>query len=154
MIDRIISKAASVEGKSLQWDTAKPPQFGCVRCTNKFYSAISIDGSEGRYADVIFEKAGALANIVELEEGKRPVSGDRKINVSIQGGESFIVDDSNLSVSDDGYMVASSVLPVSVGDAIRILSTDEGATEKNVRMVVVVGLLHGNGVVDLLSKAT
>ncbi|KAL7542763.1 hypothetical protein ACHAXR_013095 [Thalassiosira sp. AJA248-18] len=124
--------------------------FGCVRCTNKFYSAISVNGVEGRYADIIFEKVGTFAKIKELKEGKRP-SGDRKIGVAIKGGDSFVVDESNLEVCDDGYMVATGVKPIDVEDCDNILSGKEESRE-SVRMVVVVGLLHGNGVVDLISK--
>jgi len=125
--------------------------FGCVRCTNKFYSAVEVNGVEGRYADVIFDNVGTFARINELREGTRPVSGDRKINVSIQGDDSFILDDSSLSVSSNGYLVAENVKPVVVCDAENVLSPQKGS-EESVTLVVVVGLLHGNGVVDLLSK--
>jgi len=128
----------------------KDPIFGCVRCTNKFYSAISVNGEEGRYADIIFEKEGTIATIQELKEGKRPVSGDRKVNVAIQGGDSFVVDESNLSVTDDGYMVATNESPTNI-----VHDGDDASPSQaeSSRIVVVVGLLHGNGVVDLLSKS-
>lgn len=141
MIDEVTKEKDPLDAK----------MFGCVRCTNKFYCAVSVNGVEGRYADIIFEKVGTLAEIKELKEGKRPVSGDRKVSVSIQGGDSFVVDESNLSVSDDGYMVVTNVLPKVIDDADNVLSS-QGESVENVRMVVVVGLLHGNGVVDLLSK--
>jgi len=127
--------------------------FGCVRCTNKFYSAISVNGEEGRFADVIFEKEGTYATIKELIEGHRPVSGDRRINVKIEGGEAFIVDENNLSVSNDGYMVAKQVEPTVVdSDNVNddTMSTSEKGGESSIRIVVVVGLLHANGIVDLL----
>lgn len=128
-------------------DTA--PQFGCVRCTNKFYSAISMSGAEGRYVDVIFEQKATLARIVDLKEGKRPVSGDRRIVVRIQGGESFDVNSANLSVTKDGYMVASNTNPKQTTESDSV--SDKNGTH-SVRMVVVVGLLHGNGIVELLSE--
>ena len=80
-----------------------------------------------------------------------PVSGIRKIGVAIEGGDSFVVDESNLSVVYDGYMVATNVKPIDGNDVQNIGSSQEHTAE-SVRMVVVVGLLHGNGVVDLLSK--
>ena len=126
--------------------------FGCVRCTNKFYSAISVNGEEGRVADIIFEKQGTYATIKELIEGQRP-SGDRRINVKIEGGEAFIVDENNLSVSNDGYMVAKQVEPTVVdSDNVNddTMSTSEKGGESSIRIVVVVGLLHANGIVDLL----
>ena len=125
------------------------PQFGCVRCTNKFYSAASIDGLEGRYADIIFERKGTLVSIVELKEGKRPISGDRKIGVAIEGGEEFTIDDasSSISVTNDGYMVAKQWDSNDLSESNQYYGDDEW-----VRVVVVVGLLHGNGVLKLLSK--
>lgn len=147
MIDRVTNCLSYVE-----WDTNNPPQFGCVHCTNKFYSAISIDGSEARYADIIFERVGALATMVALEEGKRPVSGDRKVNVAIVGSDYFVVDESKLSITDDGYMVARGISPITTVENIENtkVSVSNGQNEK-LKMVVVVGLLHGNGIVNLLS---
>jgi hypothetical protein len=127
-------------------------QLGCVRCTNKFYSATSIDGVEGRYADIIFETMGNLADVVEIKEGKRPVSGDRRLSVILQGGDSFVLDESRLSLCDDGYMVASTVEPICFERQDATLHTSHDKTlNAVVRIVVVVGLLHGNGVVSLLS---
>ena len=125
--------------------------FGCVRCTNKFYSAISVNGEEGRFADIIFEKQGIYATIKELNEGHRPVSGDRRIHVKIEGREAFIVDENNLSVSSDGYMVAKQVVKPTVVDSDNfnydtLSSTSEEGRESSIRIVVVVGLLHANGV--------
>merc|ERR1711862_211560 len=90
-----------------------------------------------------------MGKIKELEEGRRPVSGDRRIAVAIEGLESFVVNDANLSVADDGFMVVSS-------EGLSV--ADEGESNKSeldykVRLVVVVGLLHANGVIDLLSDA-
>ena len=135
---------------SVTKDNTALPQFGCVRCANKFYSAISSkNGAEGRYADVIFERRGALASIVGLTEGKRPVSGDRKIGVQIEGVGEFLIDNelSSISVVDDGYMVAKKWNMNDLGVAIK-------SDDKWVRIVVVVGLLHGNGVIKLLSKGS
>ncbi|KAL3765888.1 hypothetical protein ACHAW5_002121 [Stephanodiscus triporus] len=132
-------------------DPLDEKMFGCVRCTNKFYSAVSVNGVEGRYADVIFETAGTFAKIKQIREGKRAVSGDRKISVSIEGGDSFIVDVSSLSVSNDGYMVAiPNVEPNNRG--LSSFRSSQETSKERITLVVVVGLLHGNGVVDLLSK--
>lgn len=121
--------------------------FGCVQCTNKFYSAISVNGSEGRYTDIIFETNALYAQIIEKEEGKRAVSGDRKVNVIIEGGDSFVVDASHIFISNHGYMISSQN---TVTDGKEVDKPESG--KKQIRLVVVVGLLHGNGVVDLLSK--
>lgn len=142
---KMIDSVANEDDRSSS--SASSPQFGCVRCTNKFYSAASVNGIEGRYADIIFERKGALASIVELKEGKRPTSGDRKIGVTIEGGDEFTIDDesTSISVTKDGYMIANKWDSNDLSKPIQ--SDDEW-----VKVVVVVGLLHGNGVVKLLSK--
>jgi hypothetical protein len=165
MIDSVAQSSSSSTMVSQQ------PQFGCVKCTNKFYSAASISNSnnndiviEGRYADIIFERKVTLASIVNLKEGKRPVSGDRKIGVTIQGGDEFrIYDESSISVTEDGYMVANDI-PVTKCEIIgaeksiptqptqQLRGEGKECCDDWVRVVVVVGLLHGNGVIELLSK--
>jgi hypothetical protein len=166
MIDSVAQSSSSSTMVSQQ------PQFGCVKCTNKFYSASSISNNnnnnnnndsfiEGRYADIIFERKVTLASIVNLKEGKRPVSGDRKIGVTIQGGDEFsICDESSISVTEDGYMVANDI-PVTKCEIIgaeksiptqQLRGEEKECIDDWVRVVVVVGLLHGNGVIELLSK--
>lgn len=149
MIDSVTKNEDYISSSSSSSSPSSSPQFGCVRCTNKFYSAASINGLEGRYADIIFERRGALASIVELKEGKRPISGDRKIGVTIEGAGDFTIDDesSSISVTTDGYMIAKK------WDSVNLNSIPAGSDDDDwVKVVVVVGLLHGNGVVKLLSQ--
>ena len=108
-----------------------------------------MNGQEGRYADIIFEKKGTVARITDVKEGRRPVSGDRRIGVTITGCDTFLVDETKLSVSPDGYMLAESVALVDDESPL----AEETKSREPVRVVVVVGLLHGNGVVDLLSQS-
>jgi hypothetical protein len=139
-------------------DAAPQPVFGCVSCTNKFYSVVqTVDGNEGRYADLIFERKGVLAQIVdEVVEGTRP-SGARKVGVKIVGGDSFLIQNEKeeFSICEDGYLVASKAM-------LENRNTDkEGETadsaqgsdsSETVKVVVVVGLLHANGVIQRLSQ--
>ena len=130
--------------------------FGCVTCTNKFYSAIQIDGKEGRYADVVFRRKGMMANMIQLVEGTRPVSGDRKVNVQIEGEEPFLVNEDELSISREGYLIASNVHN---GDNISsedecVDYTENLNCDEDINIVVVVGLLHANGVIDRLAVAS
>ena len=142
MMDQLANSASSSEGRKL----------GCVQCSNKFYSAISIDGSEGRYADIIFDTIGNLAELVSVEEGVRPVSGDRRLSVALCGGDSFIVEESNLVVCQDGYMIASAVEPYCLEEVTFKLGEKQRMYQDEVvRIVVVAGLLHGNGILSLLS---
>jgi hypothetical protein len=72
--------------------------------------------------------------------------------MSIEGCDSFIVDDSNVSLSSDGYLPAFPAVESKNIEVGCIRSNQETTTRERIRLVVVVGLLHGNGVVDLLSK--
>ncbi|KAL3767529.1 hypothetical protein ACHAWU_000192 [Discostella pseudostelligera] len=133
-------------------ETSDDNIFGCVRCTNKFYSAVSVNGIEGRYVDVIFDKKGSFAKIKQLNEGRRSISGDRKVSVTIQGGDSFMVNEPSLSVTNYGYMVATNVEPIDDREEV-VDHLPQSSDAEITRLVVVAGLLHGNGVIDLLSKA-
>jgi hypothetical protein len=122
--------------------------FGCVTCTNKFYSAIQIDGAEARYADVIFQRSGTMAEIIDLVEGQRP-SGDRKIGVRIEGRNTFFVDEKKLAISKEGYLVASGVGKEITESMINNAPIDN---QEDLNIVVVVGLLHANGVIQRLAN--
>ena len=128
-------------------------RFGCVTCTNKFYSAIDIDGVEGRYADVIFNRKGRIAELINLQEGQRP-SGARKVLVEIEGKESFQVDEGKfISANQDGYLVMASSNGECQDSDMRVKSSEETSTDsKKITILVVVGLLHANGVIDYLSN--
>ena len=127
-------------------------KLGCVRCTNKFYSVISINEQECRYADIIFDTIGNLADVMKINEGQRPISGDRRLSVSMRGGDSFIIDESNLSICDEGYMIASAVETHCLEHVSSALDTINDNNDEVVRIVIVVGLLHGNGILSLLSE--
>jgi len=122
--------------------------FGCVTCTNKFYSAINLNGAEGRYADVIFKRKGRMASLTGLTEGQRP-SGARKVSVSIEGRDSFTVNEGDLSVVEEGYLVASNIQ----SDDVTTSSDKKSytSTEEDIKIVVVAGMLHANGIIDRLS---
>ncbi len=93
-----------------------------------------------------------MANMIKLVEGTRPVSGDRKVNVQIEGEEPFLVDENELAISKEGYLVASDVQIGGDKDADgqeETLNCDDNEEDVN-NIVVVVGLLHANGVIDRL----
>ena len=109
------------------------------------------NGVEGIYADVFFETVGLFVKIKQINEGTRSVLGDRKLCVSIKGGDPFNVDALCSSISDDGYMVATPNVEPQNTELHTIRSSRE-SSGKAIRLVLVVRLLHGNGVFDLLSK--
>jgi len=128
------------------------PQFITVTCPNKFYSSVAVNGSEGRYADIIFSKEGRMATLLETKEGNRP-SGDRRISCKIEGGEKVIVDEGNASVRNEGYMVMEK-RKLSLDSSPVVVESCEKRDAKKIKIVVVVGLLHANGIIDRLSEST
>ena len=140
--------------------------IGCVTCTNKFYSAINVaeaaknnDPSsfiEGRYADVIFRRRGRFGELTSVTEGSRP-SGARKIGAKILGKESFDLSsskddngDDRISVVPEGYLTASGLQPINEDENKIDIEAEDVPDEINI--VVVVGLLHANGVLECLSR--
>lgn len=120
-----------------------PPQFGCLTCVNKFYCSIALDGKEARYADVIFKRHGRMASLGNLIEGTRP-SGDRKVTAEIEGKNAFTLDEMNIFVADEGYLMTLGMTEETYPTIPTNLCDDD------ISIVVVVGLLHANGVVDQL----
>ena len=121
-----------------------PPQFGCLTCINKFYCSIELDGDEGIYADVIFKRRGRMALLGNLVEGARP-SGDRKVTAEIVGKNAFTLDEENIFVADTGYLMTSGTT-----EENNPLAPTSHHCDDDISIVIVVGLLHANGVLDQL----
>jgi len=174
MIDRLLlSKTQQQSSKDGKVDDAVPTSsdngqqiIGCVTCTNKFYSAVNVakasktnDPSlfiEGRYADVIFRRRGRFGELTKVVEGSRP-SGARKVGAEILGKEAFDLSSSRdengndrISVVQEGYLTASGLQPIDEDEDINDINAEDIPDEINI--VVVVGLLHANGVLDCLLK--
>jgi hypothetical protein len=129
-------------------DGGDPPQFGSLTCVNKFYSAtVDLDGTESKYADVIFKRTGRMASLADLIEGNRP-SGDRKVTASIDGKEAFTVNEDDIFVAEEGYLMTSNVNEEE--DTFVCTNPDN---DDAINIVVVVGLLHANGVIDRLGSS-
>jgi len=133
-------------------DLKESPQFITVTCPNKFYSSVAVNGSEGRYADIIFSKEGRMAALLETKEGNRP-SGDRRISCKIEGGEKVTLDEGNASLRNEGYMVMEK-RKLSLDSSPVVVESCEKLDVKPIKIVVVVGLLHANGIIDRLSEST
>ena len=174
MIDRLLLSEMQQDSKNERADsdnqTSTPFStnsrvIGCVTCTNKFYSALNVaDPSrtnnqsafiEGRYADVIFRRNGRFGELTDVREGSRP-SGARKVRAKIFGKEAFKLSspkDENgsdqISVVPEGYLTASCLRPVAEDEVVDAIDVE--STPDEIHIVVVVGLLHANGVLDRLS---
>lgn len=174
MIDRLLLlETQQEEPKAGNVDAAAPSSassnsqqrlIGCVTCANKFYSAINVAKAsenkssfqEGRYADVIFRRRGRFGELTGITEGSRP-SGARKVGAKILGKEAFelpSLNDENgndgISVVREGYLTASGLRPIDEDKEINKSNVENTPDEINI--VVVVGLLHANGVLDCLLK--
>jgi pheromone shutdown protein TraB len=174
MIDRLLlSKTRQQSSMDGNVDGAVPTSLdnerriiGCVTCTNKFYSAINVakasknnDPSlfiEGRYADVIFHRRGRFGELTNVIEGSRP-SGARKVGAKILGKEAFDLSSSRdengndlISVVQEGYLTASGLRSINEDEDTNDINVEDTPDEINI--VVVVGLLHANGVLDRLLK--
>lgn len=142
--------------------------IGCVTCTNKFYSAINVaktskdnDASlfiEGRYADVIFRPKGRFGQLTSVSEGSRP-SGARKVTAKILGKEAFDLascrdenGNDRITVVQEGYLTASGLRPIIEGNNTVDVEAVPKNTSDEINIVVVVGLLHANGVLDGLCR--
>ena len=160
MIDRLLSKPTHSTPDD---SSAKDPKIiGCVTCTNKFYSAINAASDpslfqEGRYADVIFRRRGRFGELTNVVEGSRP-SGARKVGARILGKEAFDLSSSRdengddcISVVKEGYLAASGLQPLEEDEEISHTNIEN--VPKEINIVVVVGLLHANGVLDCLSRS-
>jgi len=173
MIDRLLlsNPEQQQHPNGAEWNprtqTGELPIIGCVTCTNKFYSAINlIEASqsinpmsfvEGRYADVIFRRVGRFGELNGVTEGSRP-SGARKVGAKIIGKESFDLSlskdsDGNdgISVTPEGYLTASNLIPINEYETAPNVEVMDSPNEINI--VVVVGLLHANGVLESLSRS-
>ncbi|CAM9784037.1 unnamed protein product [Heterosigma akashiwo] len=73
-----------VDSLNISTPSTSSEYIGCVSCTNKFYSAVNINGTEGGIMDVIFERKGALAQVSHLRKlSARP--GTQKCLSCIEG---------------------------------------------------------------------
>ena len=85
--------------------------------------------------------------MISMEEGQRPISGDRRVSVEIVGEKVLPLNPKGLRMSPEGYLcledrpAAPSALP------------EQSRTQGDLKIVVVVGLLHANGVLQRLSEA-
>lgn len=170
MIDRLLATPQPqqpLNGVSTDANSGGQRLIGCVTCTNKFYSAINLAEDsqdidtmpfiEGRYADVIFRRRGRFGALINVTEGSRP-SGARKVGAKILGKDSFNLSSSKdgdsygeISVAPEGYLTASNLIPINENEIMTTIEAKDIPDEINI--VVVVGLLHANGVLECLRRS-
>ena len=136
--------------------------FGVVFAVNRIYAPAMRGGEElwaapdddactERVADVVVRPVARRARIVRAEASVRPVSGDRRLEVWIQGEDVVRIDAQSLEAAAGGYLAAH-VSPGEEGDmegdAAVAMASPEPAAGESVRVVSVVGLAHANGVLE------
>jgi len=149
----MIDSISNIVGSNSDLKETPYPQFVAVSCPNKFYSCVATNGVEGRYADIIFSKEGRTAALLETKEGRRPISGDRRIRCSIEGGENVVVDEKSVLIKNEGYMVIQERDTNLQDDPVAVVENEE-LEVKAIKIVVIAGLLHANGIIDRLSEST
>ena len=120
-----------------------------------------------RSADIVIEPWMRLARVTKCEEGKRAVTGARKLEVWIEGladedpsGPGFVPAVASVAAHPAGYLCAQTTSGRNGEDVVEEETaaaawewgeSTERQTDEPVRVVCVVGLAHCNGVVDRLS---
>ena len=147
--------------------------FGCVFAVNEQSVPAAASGfSEGvegvggvevsstRIDDVVIPRVGRRARIVRIEEGVRPVTGDRRLVVWLVGEEPLAIDDRTLHPTGGGHLSAvatpcdeasfeSAHRPIADaldGETRALPEVAGDASGSVVRVLSVVGLAHANGV--------
>ena len=111
-----------------------------------------------RAADVVIEPWMRRARVLRCEEGRRSVTGDRKLEVWIEGMDDstpggYVPRVSSIAAHPAGYLCAVTDEDGGPEDRASVWggASASGAAGGPVRTVCVVGLAHCNGVIERLS---
>ena len=153
--------AAHAPGKSTA-DGLVGATFGCVFAANRYYAPAGDgwDGDGARTADVVLRPLARRARVVRVEASRRPVSGDRRLEVWVVGDEPLRIDADSLRATGRGFL-AGRVAPCTEAEyadgqclgAVASTAADTEAPASPIRVVSVVGLAHANGVLDRCAES-
>ena len=105
-----------------------------------------------RNADLVVERWARVARVTSVTEGRRTVTGDRKISVCLEGSEDLRQVE-KFSAHPAGYMVATLMEANEAQTFDEVEEVDDKKKAKTTRVVCVVGLAHCNGVLSRLATA-
>ena len=162
-------------GEAARFAASEPSRLvnaslGCVFAVNRYYAPAQpgADEAEGggaareRVADVVLRPIARRARIVRAELSRRPVSGDRRLEVWLCGEEPLRIDAPTLAPTGGGYLAARVTAGCEedheqLATAARDAPDADGSGVREggpaVRVVSVVGLAHANGVLDRCSAS-
>ena len=100
-----------------------------------------------RYANVVFRPRAVLAYVRAARKGTLP-SGARKVGLVIEGAEET-VEARNPDVSKNGYLTTTTK---DASKEVTVPTDNDAHDLAKIKIVVVVGLLHANGVINLLAS--
>lgn len=131
-------------------------ELGCLLGRTRHYRDATTNevsgkptGSRRRRATIVVEDAFRRARVVRVQEGRRPTTKARKLEVWIEGLKD-VASAADVKAHPAGYLLAEEV--DSTNDTIRPSSASSPPLERQAVVVVVVcGLAHVNGVVERLS---
>ena len=130
----------------------------------------TVASSSSRCADLVVEPSVRVATIVDVREGRREVTGARRLEVWIRGGEetrraeafdaraagylrATLSDATRDGVKDQRSAAKAAKAPTSRADAETFVEPARAKPTKPTRVVCVVGLAHCNGVLSRLADA-
>jgi hypothetical protein len=105
-----------------------------------------------RNADLVVERWARVARVTSVTEGRRTVTGARKLSVSLEGSED-LRQVKKFSAHLAGYMVATLMEANEAQTFDEVEEVDGKKKAKTTRVVCVVGLAHCNGVLSRLATA-
>ena len=105
-----------------------------------------------RNADLVVERWARVARVTSVTEGRRTVTGDRKLSVSLEGMED-LRQVKRFSAHPVGYMMATLMEANEAQTFDEVEEVDDKKKAKTTRVVCVVGLAHCNGVLSRLATA-
>lgn len=129
LLDRLAADSAEandcIDSDMWRFAASEPSRLvnatiGCVFAVNRCYTpagfatrdgamaGIDADRAAGgeRVADVVLRPVARRCRIVRAKLSRRPVSGDRKLEVWLQGGEPLALDALSLAPTGGGYLAA------------------------------------------------
>lgn len=131
-------------------------ELGCLLGRTRHYRDATTNdvagkpaGSRRRRATIVVEDTFRRARVVRVQEGRRPTTKARKLEVWIEGLKD-VASAADVKAHPAGYLLAEEEEDDSTTNIVRSSAASSPPLERQA-VVVVCGLAHVNGVVERLS---